>query len=383
MEKNEFLELVKKHNFDIPKCIHCNDIIFYENGKYSVASFGKHKGELLCYATTYKTTKVVNDKTYNLCVCEECLRKNFPDYDEKNKSRIFNQPNKYSQYAFNIPVEEINAKKHELCARTEEAMIKKYGEEEGKKRWQIYCDKQSITNTFEYKKEKYGWSKKDFNNYNKSRAVTLENLIKKYGNEEGQERWDAYCERQRHTCSLEYFIEKYGEDKGTIEFNRIRNAWIEAGHENLPCAISKVSEECFDILHKKYFKNNKVQYGTELGERMVQIDNKYYHLDYYDETLSISVEFNGDLWHCNPTKYNAEDIFIHPFDKSDIKKAKDVWEKDKIRQNKLESTGLKVFVIWESDYKKNKNKCVDDLANRINEYVNSTKIKKQKTNSLF
>ena len=31
-----------------------------------------------------------------------------------------------------------------------------------------------IHNTFEYKMEKYGWSLEDFEEYNKSRAATLE-----------------------------------------------------------------------------------------------------------------------------------------------------------------------------------------------------------------
>ena len=39
------------------------------------------------------------------------------------------------------------------CALTLENMIKKYGEMEGKIRWDSYCKKQSISNTFEYKKE--------------------------------------------------------------------------------------------------------------------------------------------------------------------------------------------------------------------------------------
>ena len=48
-------------------------------------------------------------------------------------------------------------------------------------------------NTFEYKKEKFGWSPEDFKEFNKSRAVTKENLIKKHGEEKGLEIFNNYC----------------------------------------------------------------------------------------------------------------------------------------------------------------------------------------------
>lgn len=54
---------------------------------------------------------------------------------------------------------------------TKENMIKRYGDVEGTKRWEEYRKKQSISNTLEYKSEKYGWNKEDFIQYNKSRGL--------------------------------------------------------------------------------------------------------------------------------------------------------------------------------------------------------------------
>lgn len=56
-----------------------------------------------------------------------------------------------------------------------------YGEELGRKKWKEYCDKQAYTNSQEYKK----MSDLEFKKYNKSRAITKENMIKKYGAEKG------------------------------------------------------------------------------------------------------------------------------------------------------------------------------------------------------
>lgn len=64
---------------------------------------------------------------------------------------------------------------------TKENFILKYGEQQGLIRWNNYCDKQRYSNTFQYKQQKLNWTKQQFTQYNKSRAVTLENLIAKHG----------------------------------------------------------------------------------------------------------------------------------------------------------------------------------------------------------
>ena len=89
-------------------------------------------------------------------------------------------------------------------------MIQKYGKDIGSQKWQSYIKKQAETNTFEYKQKKYGWTKEQFDEYNQSRAVTLKNMIRRYGKEDGQRRWDEYCTQQKTAgISLEYFIETY------------------------------------------------------------------------------------------------------------------------------------------------------------------------------
>ena len=105
---------------------------------------------------------------------------------------------------------------------TKEKMIIKHGLEEGIKKWDNYCNKQAETNSLEYKSKKYGMSVDEFKEYNSSRSVTKENLIKRHGIELGTEKWNAYVERQSYAgCKLEYFIEKYGETDGTIKYKEI------------------------------------------------------------------------------------------------------------------------------------------------------------------
>jgi hypothetical protein len=107
-------------------------------------------------------------------------------------------------------------------ARTIESMIKKYGEIEGRVRWEEYRRKQAETNSFEYKKKKYGWTKEKFDEYNKSRATTKKNMISRYGKEDGTKKWEEYCSRQAYAgTAKEYFVEKYGEVEGTKKYEEV------------------------------------------------------------------------------------------------------------------------------------------------------------------
>ena len=188
-----------------PKCKCCGEDIIYDN-----TDITNHNGNLKIKGKSYQTIKIVDGITYTLKVCQKCLLERYPDI--KNLSRIFNVMGEPTKFAFEIP-DDVYYDKRNNYAMTKEKMIDKYGEEEGNKKWEKYCKRQSETNTFEYKQKIYGWTEEEFKKYNKSRAVTLKNLIKKYGEEEGNKRWNDYIEQQKLTKSLEYMVEKFGIEK--------------------------------------------------------------------------------------------------------------------------------------------------------------------------
>ena len=103
--------------------------------------------------------------------------------------------------------DENNAKK----ANTQESMVKKYGDKEGNIKWKNYCEKQAFSNTFEYKREKHGMSREEFDEFNSSRSSTLDNFIKRHGEKDGSMRWKEYCDRQAYTNTKEYLGERYEE----------------------------------------------------------------------------------------------------------------------------------------------------------------------------
>ena len=68
----------------------------------------------------------------------------------------------------------------------------KNGKEKGLEKWNNYCNFQAEKNTKSYKMKHKGMTSEEIDEYNKSRAVTKENLIKKHGEDEGLKIWKRY-----------------------------------------------------------------------------------------------------------------------------------------------------------------------------------------------
>jgi G:T-mismatch repair DNA endonuclease (very short patch repair protein) len=79
--------------------------------------------------------------------------------------------------------------------------------------------------------------------------------------------------------------------------------------------------------------------------------------DFKIENTNILIEVNGDYWHCNPNKYNEDDIVKFNGGRN---KVSDIWKKDQEKKYKAENLGFKVIYIWEDEIKKS-----NDLAKLV------------------
>lgn len=269
-------------------------------------------------------------------------------------------------------------------AFTKKKAIETYGEIEGVKRWDEYRKKQADTNTFEYKNKKYGMTMEEFNAYNASRAVTIDNLTKRHGEGKGKEIWNNYRKKQAHVgCSLEYFIEKYGEIEGEKVYNEINkkkslsleNYIIRYGEkegrkrylshmEDRNFGYSNIAKNLFDFISKD-FVGNKIYYcdmnnNKEFGLYDTEY-KRYYYYDYIDYSLKRGIEFNGDVFHGNPKTYKSFDT-PNPFNRSVT--CEQLWKYDEIKIKKIEELhGIKMLTIWESDYNKNPESVIIECIN--------------------
>lgn len=230
-----------------------------------------------------------------------------------------------------------------LYSNTKDSIIEKYGGEIGQEKWKSYCDAQAVTNTFEYKAEKFNISKEQFEDYNKSRAATLENFVKRHGEEEGLAKWHDYCERQRYTTSIDYFVKTYGAEVGT----------------------KKYQEFCFGRSMA-----NKIQSAVELAaynelkqvlqdlEISVKLSNPYYGpYDFGSLSKKKLIEFYGTYWHADPRFFEADYFFSQK-----NQTAAQIRARDQAKRSYALSNGFKLQVIWEHDWRKNKQQVINNLT---------------------
>lgn len=278
---------------------------------------------------------------------------------------------------------DIIEKATKINAVTLDKLILVYGEEWGVSKWNQYKNVQAKTNTFEYKQEKYGMTEEQFADYNKSRAVTVENLVAKHGIIKGTEIFDSYVEKQKETKSREYYSEKYGdeawEELCKSKAHTIDNYIARYGSEEI--AIEKL-EEFFSrrvVNDKGMFSGASQEFFKILDERLgdVSINSLYanknheyakyskmhrkiFMYDYVIPEIKFCIEFNGDYYHANPNKYNSNDYITIK-----EKTAQQIWDYDKEKNQALTNLGYNVIVVWEDEYRNNVDKIVERVCNEI------------------
>lgn len=358
----DYITSAKLLNIPLECCRECGSPIVWCNSKVRI----NRRGDVVFEGKTQSSTKVVNGNPYHLQVCEHCFVKKF------GKATNFGITDEKTKWAFGITDEDYlqDRKKYAL---TLDKMIQKYGEEEGKSRWNIYCDKQAETNTFEYKNKKYGWSREQFNEYNKSRAVTLKNLIARHGEEEGKLMWADYCQRQVETKSWEYLVDKYGTEgalkvnrskainlenmirvHGEVEGKKAYAKWLSQFERREPQRWSGTSQAIFNTF-KPFIEAAgwTCKYQTNGGEQSVITSTGGYLLDFYIPEIKVAIEYNGGVFHADPRLYK-DDEYCNPLQPH--KTAKEIREYDKIRINSIyKELGIKTYIIWELDYKQGLN----------------------------
>lgn len=153
--------------------------------------------------------------------------------------------------------------------------------------------------------------------------------IEKYGKEKGLEIWQERQNRWQMTLNA-----KPDEEKARI--NRLKltkGITVSTAEKEI---IKEIKETNIDLKIIPQFNlsvNNKKQYVYDIA-----VNNKI-------------IEYNGDFWHCNPKKYSAD--YVNPRTKL---KASDKWKLDQKKIKFAEDQGYKVLVVWESDFKENKEK---------------------------
>jgi hypothetical protein len=189
-------------------------------------------------------------------------------------------------------------------------------------------------------------------------------LKKGYPEKEAKEK---LIERQK-TFSLDKCIEKYGDKIGEDVFNKRQWSWsklMEDKYKNGDYLkfrkelYSKDELKLFENIIEKLNIHDNVYYGKKQYYRTFKSIGKTFSYDFvYNKKV---IEFNGDYWHCNPLLYKAD--YFHQYKQM---YAKDVWKFDNIKTTCITDCGYEILIIWENEYKQNKEKTIQKCIDFIN-----------------
>lgn len=287
----------------------------------------------------------------HLCI-EFWLNKGYTEEEGKKKiSDIQSQNSKL-----------VKNRKHE----TKKERITKYGKEEAEK---YFREKSRFCIEYWLKR---GYTEKE--GKNKIAELQIENSKRvknrvntkaiSYWLEKGYNKDEAkkIIADSQKTFSLEKCIEKYGEIEGTKIWEERQKKWQKTLHENhnMHVGYSKVSQELFKAIEELYEEEERdyIFYGSKNREFTIRQDDKTYVYDFTDLKNRKIIEFNGDIYHGNPQIFNESDR-PNPYKKQFT--AKELWDFDKNKKIIAESEGFDELIIWENEYKQNKqeviNKC--------------------------
>lgn len=152
------------------------------------------------------------------------------------------------------------------------------------------------------------------------------------------------------------------ESQRDLRSERMKRSWKE---ETITLNIHSINES----KHEKELRQMVIDKlkGTSdvVKKKTIKIDGKWYYPDILISDKYI-VEYNGNFWHANPSKYKEDDIIHHHFT------ARDIWIRDKQRLEDFDSAGYKFLIIWEDEFKRDKEKMVDKILNWLKEQTNES-----------
>lgn len=282
-------------------------------------------------------------------------------------------------------IKRFNEFRKKCATNTEEWYINKYGDELGKEKYKEALEKRNVLNVEYYMNKGFSYDEackkladrqntsslskfikrygeeegtKRYNETNKLKAINLDTFIRKYG-ALGKIKYEEYLNSIKGKGSLEWYINKYGKNVGIEKYNIAVKNKLSAANSS---PISNIGREFCNCLNDKLKENNIIfndvffnenEYAFIIKEKLNTSIN-IIKPDFYIKDINLCIEFYGDYWH----GWLDSD--------TSLKRR----EFDKKRLNVLKyNYGCDTIIIWEHEYKKDKEKTINDLIIKIKDYA--------------
>ena len=173
-----------------------------------------------------------------------------------------------------------------------------------------------------------------------------------------------YKERQT-TFSLEKLQAKYGKDEGYKRWSERQEKWKQKVFCDELWIGQGKSKICEDFCNQVIEILNVSDFEKEKHIRYNQKNAYKYDL----RIKNLIIEFNGDYYHCNPTikPYSNPEYF----NKVKGKTSEQIWKEDDLKIKLARDKGFFVHIVWENDWRQNKERCLQKIKD-IHERVNNS-----------
>lgn len=392
-----FSQKIYNYIFDIkeiPHCPMCNNYVDFNTFKYGYAKYCSYK---CAYSSSDRKKQI--SKTHK--------SKTGDEIKESNKKREETCLRKYnatcvlkSEY-FKEKYAKIIANKSEEEKQQFRDKIRKTWNNKTKEELEIIKNKRKKTNALKTKED---WEKiyqktidtrvKKYGSLEEYYKISL-NKIKRTNNERygvdnffqtdivlniNQERWDKY--RKETFIDVIEYVKESGVyickcmDKNcnlcnvkifSISVGNYLNRRNQGYNIEDICTIknpigeyrgkSKLQDNIYEYVKSIYdgeiLYNDKHTLKTDCGKKI--------ELDIYFPKINVAIEVNGDFWHMNPKIYKETD-----YNEKMGEYAKEIWERDIIKENVCKKLNIKLYTIWEYDWNTNK----QDVKQKIKDILN-------------
>lgn len=166
-------------------------------------------------------------------------------------------------------------------------------------------------------------------------TFSLEKCIKKHGEAEGRRIW-----QERQDKWMDNLNSKSEEEKSRINRLKVGSKY----------SISAAEKEIVKFLTES---------GMEVDPQFSLFDTNKTKQYIYDVRCGNKIiEYHGDWWHCNPNLFKPD--YFHP---RIHLTSEAIWARDKNKEDYAVNQNYELLVIWETDYKKDKNGTLDKCLN--------------------
>lgn len=125
-----------------------------------------------------------------------------------------------------------------------------------------------------------------------------------------------------------------------------------------PTCRERNSVSAFELNVREHITLRNIS-KVEYNRRVEKGTGHYIYPDMMIDNRVI-VECNGDFFHCNPDRFTAE--YINP--KTNMT-AQQTWDRDRKKVEIYHKRGYNVIVIWESEWRADREKCINRILNEI------------------